>query len=575
MNTILLHIRLASAGVIIILLSVFATSSVFAQNQTVEEQEYIAAQTAYIDGLAAFENNNYEEAIRLLNKAYVKLPNHPGINFALADAYLQINDLENAGYYSKQARTLNPANKWYHLQLVEIHKALGNNEGAAKVLRNALTHHPKDIDILYDLAQIYTELGKFEQSNAVYNKLLQLKGEMISIRIEKLKNFNKLNMKDSAIVELEKIRSMDPGNVSTLHLLGNYYLELNRADEARDVIKNALQINSNNPKSRIILADIYLSQAKWDSAQSTLTVLMDNSAVSSQAKEEVAHFIYSKYKSDPSNSAIQQTADNIFKKLIQSTPKSGKAYAMAADFFLDTNQVQHAISALERATELNPTNDSFWQKRLQLLLKQRRFDDVIEAGKQAIQIIPQDPVLLYILGNAYLSSQQYNSAEKHLKEASTLPARRPLKINIWGSLADTYAGLGDWDSAFKYYQEAIDLDTQNPVIYNNYAYYLSQQEKQLSKAEQLALRALELSPDNTSFMDTVGWIYYKQGQLQKAHKYIERAIDSGTHSAETLEHMGDVLLKLDKPEEAKKWWKQALEKDSTRTHLKDKISNET
>ncbi len=575
MHTILLHIRLISAGVCIILLPVVATSSVFAQNQTVEEQEYIAAQTAYIDGLAAFENNNYEQAIKLLNKAYVKLPNHPGINFALADAYLQINDLENAGYYSKQARTLNPANKWYHLQLVEIYKALGNKEGAAKELRNALTHHPNDIDILYDLAQIYAELGKFDASNTVYNKLLQLKGEMTSIRIEKLKNFNKLNMKDSAIVELEKIRSMDPANISTLHLLSNYYLELNRTDEARNVIKNALQINNNNPKSRIILADVYLTQAKWDSAKTTLLKLIIDPAVSNQTKEEVTQFIYSKYKSNTSNSAIQQTADHLFKKLIQSTAKSGKAYALAADFFLDTDQTQYAINALEQATELNPSNDSFWQRRLQLLLKQRRFGDVIEAGKQAIQNIPQDPVLLYMLGNAYLSSQQYNFAEKHLKEASTLPARRPLKANIWGSLADTYAGLEDWDSAFEYYQKATDLDIQNPVIYNNYAYYLSQQNKELSKAEQLALRALELSPDNSSFMDTVGWIYYKQGQLQKALEYIQQAIDSGNPTAEILEHMGDVLHKLKRPDEAKKWWKKALEKDSTRTHLKNKISNET
>ncbi len=575
MNTILLHNRVVSAYIFTVVLCVFATSSISAQNQTVEEQEHIAAQTAYIDGLAAFENNNYDKAISLLNKAYVKLPNHPGINFALADAYLQINDLENAEYYSKQARTLNPANKWYHLQLVKIYKTIGNNEAAAKELRNALTHHPKDIDIIYDLAQTYTELGKFEQSNTLYNKLLQLKGEMTSIRIEKLKNFNKLNMKDSAIVELEKIRSMDPGNLSTLHLLSNYYLELNKPDEARDVVENALQVNSNNPKSRIILADIYLTQAKWDSAQTTLAVLIGDSTVTNQNKEKVAQFIYSKYKNNPSNSAIQQTVDNIFKKLIHSTPNSGKTYALAADFFLNTDQPQYAIRALERATELNPTNDSIWQQRLQLLLEQRKFGEVIEAGKQAIQNIPQDPILLYILGNAYLSSQQYDDAEKYLTEASTLPARRELKANILGSLADTHAGLGNWDSAFEYYQKATDLDTQNPVIYSNYAYYLSQQNRKLSKAEKLALRALELSPDNTSFMDTVGWIYYKQGQLQKARKYIQQAIESGNPNAETLEHMGDVLLKLDKPDKAKKWWQKALEKDSTRTHLKEKISNET
>nr|NIR71930.1 tetratricopeptide repeat protein [candidate division KSB1 bacterium]NIT57887.1 tetratricopeptide repeat protein [Fodinibius sp.]NIV12751.1 tetratricopeptide repeat protein [Fodinibius sp.]NIY26469.1 tetratricopeptide repeat protein [Fodinibius sp.] len=439
MKTILSHNRVTLVYIAIIALWMISTSPTRGQNQTVEEQEYITAQTAYIDGLTAFENNDYEKAISLLNKAYVKLPNHPGINFALADAYLQINDYENAEYYSKQARTLNPENKWYHLQLVEIYKAIGNIEAAAKELRNALTHHPKDTDILFDLAQTYSQLGKLEQSNTVYNKLLQLKGEMISIRLEKLKNYNKLNMKDSAIVELEKIRTMDPGNLSTLHLLSNYYLELKKPDEARDVIGNALEINSNNPKSRMILADIYLTQSKWDSAETTLQILMEDSSLGNNTKEEVAHFIYSKYKSDPSKPAIQQIANNTFKKLTQNSQASGKAYRLAADFFLNTDQNNYALRALERATELNPSNDSVWQKRLQLLLNQRRFDDVIEAGKQAIENVPQDPILLYMLGNAYLSSRLYEKAEEHLKEASTLPARRPLKTNIFGSLADTYA----------------------------------------------------------------------------------------------------------------------------------------
>lgn len=575
MNTILSHNRPAFVYVFIVVWCISLTSSVSAQKQTVKEQEYITAQTAYIDGLSAFENNNFEEAISLLNKAYVKLPGHPGINFALADAYLKINDFENAEYYSKQARNLNPQNKWYHLQLVQIYKANANNEVAAQELQNALAYHPKDTDILYDLAQIYTKLGELQQSNSIYNKLLQQKGEMTSLRIEKLKNFNKLNMKDSAIVELEQIRSMDPGNISTLHLLSNYYLELNKPEQARDVIENALRINNNNLKSRIILTDIYLAQAKWDSAETTLEVLMDDSTIANETREEVARFIYSKYKNDPSNPTIQKVASNAFKKLMNNASKSGKSYALAADFFLNTEQTQYALRALERATELNPTNDSVWQKRLKLLLEQRRFDEVIEAGKIAIQNIPQDPILLYIVGNAYLSSQQYENAEQHLKEASTLPARKPLKANIWGSLADTYAGLKNWDSAFEYYQKATALDTQNPVIYNNYGYYLSQQGKNLPKAENMALRALEFSPNNTSFLDTVGWIYYKQGQLKKAQKYIQQAINSGDPSAETLEHMGDVLLKIDKPEEAKKWWQKALDKDSTRTHLKEKISNET
>ncbi|MGK7369907.1 MAG: hypothetical protein ACNS64_06800, partial [Candidatus Halalkalibacterium sp. M3_1C_030] len=72
--------------------------------------------------------------------------------------------------------------------------------------------------------------------------------------------------------------------------------------------------------------------------------------------------------------------------------------------------------------------------------------------------------------------------------------------------------------------------------------------------------------------DTVGWVYYQKGEYQKAEKFIRASLDTDEASAEVMEHMGDVLDKLNKPEEALEWWKKAYEKDTTRTHLKEKIS---
>lgn len=572
MNTTIIYSSLRFATGVIVLLTVFAVSSTWGQVQTIEEIEYSSAQTAYIDGLAAFENNDFEKAITLLNKAYVKLPEHAGVNYALADAYLQVNDLENAEYYSKQARNIDPQNKWYHLQLVRIYQHTGNTQAAVQELNNALTHHPKDTDILYDLAQAYSDQKKFKASNIIYNKLLQIKGDMISIRMERLKNFNNLGRKDSAIVELERIRDLDPGNLSTLHLLSNYYLKLGQPNEARNIINNALNINPKDPKSLLGLADLQINQMQWDSARTTLAVLADDSTLATNVEEQLAEFAYTKFNENQGIQAISTIASTVFEKLIDRSSTSAKVYEIAADFFLKTDQEEPALRALKHATDLNPTNDSAWQQYLQLLLKESQFDQVIQAGKKAIIEVPQDPILLYFIGNAYLSTQQYDQAQKHLEKASTLPARKPLKTNIYGSLADTYANMEQWSSAFKYYQKAVDLNPENPVIFNNYAYYLSQQDTQLDKAEQLALRALELSPGNTTFLDTVGWIYFKQGDFQEAKNYIQQAINKGNPTAEIMEHMGDVLLKLDKLEEAKTWWQKALDKDSSRIHLQKKLS---
>lgn len=555
------------------LIMVSASKASFAQQQEVNTQEKIEAKSAYIDGLAAFENEDYKRALDLLNTAYVKLPDHPGVNFALADAYLQINDISNAEYYGKQAIKLDPENRWYRLKLVDIYRSSGKTGAAINELNKALEYHPGDQDLLQELAQLYTDNGKPLQANKIYNKLLYLRGEDINLRLQKLQNFNRLNMQDSAIVELQKIRELDPGNLSTLQVLSDYYLEMDRLEEAREVLQNALQINRKDPKTLIMISDIYMSEAKWDSVGATLGSVVADSSVSSQTKLKVGRYLYSKFQEEKRNKGIRDATSTVFQKMMASEPESGKILALVADFFTETNQRELALEALERTTHTMPTNDSAWRQRLQLLMQEGELKEAISVGQQAAEQIPQDPIILYFLGSAHLSAQNHQKAIDHLTEASTLPARKPLKASIYGSLGDAYAGIESWDQSFKNYEESLGINPENAVILNNYAYYLSLQQRNLAKAEKMAQEALNIDPQNTSYLDTLGWIYYQKEEFQKAKKYIQAAIDTEQASAEVLEHMGDVMNKLDKPQEAKTWWKKALDKDSTRTHLKDKISN--
>lgn len=551
----------------------FSSDGFAQQQQAVETSEQIKARSAYIDGLAAFENEEYKRALDLLTTAYVKLPDHPGVNFALADAYLQINDIGNAEYYGKQAIKLDPENLWYRLKLVEVYRLSGKTEAAVNELNKGLEYHPGDENLLQQLAQLYNESGSLQKANKIYDKLLQLKGESINVRLQKLQNFNQLNMQDSVIVELEKIRDLNPGNLSTLQVLSNHYLEMDRLKEARQVLQNALQINQTDPKTLIMLADIYMEEAKWDSVGATLGSVVSDSAASFQTKHKIARYLNSKYHEDQDNENLRQATTTVFEKIIESEPESAEILTLSAEFFTNTQQYDLALRALERTTRLNPTNDKAWQRRLQLLMRDGKTKEAITVGKEAAEQIPQDPIILHLLGSAYLSNQHYQQAVEKLEEATSLPARTPLKISIYSSLGDAYAGLEKWDQSFENYEESIALDPKNAEVLNKYAYYLAHQQQNLSKAEEIAQRALEIEPENPSYLDTMGWIYYQQEEFEQAKQYIQKAIDTGSAGAEVLEHMGDVLHKLDKPQEANIWWQKALDKDSTRTHLKNKLKN--
>lgn len=552
-----------------------ATDLLAQDRQAVEDKELINARSTYIDGLAAFENENYQQALDLLSAAYVKLPDHPGVNFALADAYFMMNDLANAEYYGKQAIKLDPQNLWYHLKLANIYQESGKSEAALKELNAALNYHPNNTNLLYELAQTYREMDKLLEANKIYNKLLYLRGEDISLRLKRLQIFNSLDMRDSAITELQKIRKHDPSNLSTLHILSNHYLEMGRLDEAKEVLENALEINSRNSKTLIMLSDIYIKRAKWDRVNTLLGNAVTDTSVSVQEKINIARQLLSKFNEDRNNTKLRETIGSLLQKIMHAEPQSGPIQALAADFFAKTEQNELALQALERTTKLTPTNDSAWRQRLQILLMEGKTDEAITVGEQAVKEIPQAPILLYFLGSAHLSNQHPERAITYFKKAIELPIRQSMKRNILNSLGDAHAALRNWEQAFANYEASLKIDPQNGAVLNNYAYYLAIQNEQLQKAEEMAKKALELDSENPSYLDTAGWIYYQKGAYDKAEKYIRKSLNTGKASAEVMEHLGDVLDKLDKTDKAKKWWQKAFEKDSTRTHLKEKISTES
>lgn len=107
----------------------------------VQSQEELSGKSSYIKGMEAFENEEYEKARQLLLEAKRNLTTSTGIDYALADTYLQLNDLPNAALYGKQAVDAEPDNKWYRLKLIRIYRSAGQNEATLRELNTLLDYH--------------------------------------------------------------------------------------------------------------------------------------------------------------------------------------------------------------------------------------------------------------------------------------------------------------------------------------------------------------------------------------------------------------------------------------------------
>lgn len=109
-------------------------------------------------------------------------------------------------------------------------------------------------------------------------------------------------------------------------------------------------------------------------------------------------------------------------------------------------------------------------------------------------------------------------------------------------LGDTYYTGGKRKQAFKVYDMALKINPKYLPVLNNYAYFLSEERRQLKKALRMSRITIKIEPENPIYLDTCGWILHLLGHSDQAEPLFKQAIVSGGRSsAVILEHYADVL----------------------------------
>lgn len=99
---------------------------------------------------------------------------------------------------------------------------------------------------------------------------------------------------------------------------------------------------------------------------------------------------------------------------------------------------------------------------------------------------------------------------------------------------------------------------QNLEAENFLAYFWAEQNKNLPEALKLIQEVLRNEPNNANFIDTYGYVLYKQKKYKAALKEFLKANALQLDNTVIKEHLGDVYQKLGKTKESKKYWKEAL-----------------
>ena len=106
-------------------------------------------------------------------------------------------------------------------------------------------------------------------------------------------------------------------------------------------------------------------------------------------------------------------------------------------------------------------------------------------------------------------------------------------------------------------KELIKVQPDRAHAYNALGYSLADRNLRLPEAKKLIEKALELSPDDSFIVDSLGWVQYRQGDLKSAAQTLRRAYD-GRPDPEIGAHLGEVLWVMGNRSEANRVWNESL-----------------
>ena len=90
-------------------------------------------------------------------------------------------------------------------------------------------------------------------------------------------------------------------------------------------------------------------------------------------------------------------------------------------------------------------------------------------------------------------------------------------------------------------------------------YSLAERNIRLGEAKDLISRALALAPDDPFIMDSLGWVFFRQGDLNKALSTLESAYKIKP-DPEIAAHLGEVLWAMQRKDDARRILKEAAAK---------------
>lgn len=552
--------------------AVTATPEVKKVQETVlTEEQRNEFEYLFIEGVKQKKLGNLTGAVSIFSRCLEIDPQSAVALFEMGSLHYANKDLTSASLLLEKAVAINPGNKWYKISLAQVYQQRRQFSEAANLYDELCKTEPANLEFLYSRAVLLGMAERNQEAVEAYNKLEKQTGLNDQISVAKQNLYLAMGKPEKAFEEINKLIESNPDEPQYYGLLAELYQQQGDKANALKNYNKILEIEPDNGFVHFSLASYYIEEGDFKQAFEHIKLAFLNDDLDADTKIQY----YMMQTAQPGESDwTDAQIDELLEILHEKYPDDNRMFAIFADHLVRQSKLVEARDYLKKYLDTDKSSFEIWWQYLLISNDLQDWKRLYDDSKESIELFPNQSALYALNAVGALQTEQYEQALKIIAEGENCVGdNASLKIQFAVYRAEANYKLKHVEEAFQAYEDLIQLDPENYMAMNNYAYYLSVQEINLDKAERYSNKVIQANPNNPTYLDTHAWVLFKRKDYSLAKFYIESALENGGAQNGTLvEHYGDILYMLGEKSKAMEEWKRALELGNDSKVLLQKVN---
>lgn len=255
------------------------------------------------------------------------------------------------------------------------------------------------------------------------------------------------------------------------------------------------------------------------------------------------------------------------------TPEVADIYFMLGTLMDQLEKPQAAVQVYAAVPASSALRAAADERLINALIRAGRSSEAEDRLRTALRDNPRNAYFLTSLGDILREREDFPEAILHYDQAISLNGEAGR--SDWFSYfarAVCHEKLDDWPKAEADFLMALEISPDEPSVLNYLGYSWIDRGMRVVEAKGLIEKAVKQRPEDGFIIDSLGWVNFLTGDYNEAVKQLEKAVRIEPDDVTINHHLGDAYWRVGRRIEARFQWQHAIDSSPDAEELSELLN---